>query len=165
MRAFKDNAGRSWTVAVNVATIKRVRALTSLDLLDVAGGAFEKLVGDPVILCDVLYAICKPDADAIGVTDEQFGAAMAGDAIEHASRALIEDLIQFFPNPRERAALSRVVEAMDAAMDKARTQVQARLDSGEIDRSLEKALMATSGSTTGPSSTDSPASSESILTD
>ena len=156
MRTFMDNAGRTWTISLTVAAVKRVRDLAKIDLLDLANGrVFERLVADPVTLCDALYAACKPQADAEGITDEAFGEAMAGDAIEHASKALVEELIQFFPNARERAALSRVVRTMDAAMDRARSDVERRLDGGEIERAIEAAMA-------GPSSTGSPVSSASI---
>ena len=164
MRTFKDNAGRTWTISLTVAAVKRVRDLAKLDLLDLANGrVFERLVADPVTLCDALYAACKPQADAEGITDEQFGEAMAGDAIEHASKALVEELIQFFPNARERAALSRVVQTMDAAMDRARGVVERRIESGEIERAIASAMEpAPEMATAGPSSIDSPESSESI---
>jgi hypothetical protein len=164
MRTFKDNAGRTWTISLTVAAVKRVRDLARLDLLDLANGrVIERLVADPVALCDALYAACKPQADAEGVTDEQFGEAMAGDAIEHASKALVEELVQFFPNARERAALSRVVRTMDAAMDRARTLVERRIESGEIERAIEQAMADTTGApTAGPSSIGSPVSSASI---
>jgi len=158
MRTFKDNAGRTWTISLTVAAVKRVRDLAKLDLLDLANGrVFERLVADPVTLCDALYAACKPQADAEGITDEQFGEAMAGDAIEHASKALVEELIQFFPNARERAALSRVVQTMDAAMDRARSTVERRIESGEIERAIELATADTTQATTaGSSSIGSP---------
>lgn len=160
MRTFKDNAGRTWTISLTVAAVRRVRDLAKVDLLDLANGrVIERLVADPITLCDVLYAACKPQADAESVTDEQFGEAMAGDAIEHASKALVEELIQFFPNARERAALSRVVQTMDAAMDRARTLVERRIESGEIEKAVESAM---APPTAGLSSSDSPESSASI---
>ena len=153
MRTFKDNAGRTWTISLTVSAVKRVRDLAKIDLLDLANGrVIERLSADPVTLCDALYAACKPQADAEGITDEQFGEAMAGDAIEHASKALVEELIQFFPNARERAALSRVVQTMDVAMDRARTLVERRIESGEIERAIEAAMAA-------PEQTDGPPSS------
>lgn len=156
MRTFKDNAGRTWTISLTVSAVKRVRDLAKIDLLDLANGrVIERLSADPVTLCDALYAACKPQADAEGITDEQFGEAMAGDAIEHASKALVEELIQFFPNARERAALSRVVQTMDAAMDRARTLVERRIESGEIERAIEAAMVAPE-QTDGPPSSGSP---------
>lgn len=156
MRTFKDNAGRTWTISLTVSAVKRVRDLAKIDLLDLANGrVIERIAADPVTLCDALYAACKPQADAEGITDEAFGEAMAGDAIEHASKALVEELIQFFPNARERAALSRVVQTMDAAMDRARTLVERRIESGEIERAIE-AAMAAPEQTAGPPSSGSP---------
>jgi hypothetical protein len=98
MKTFNDNAGRTWTVAINVDAIKRVKSLLSVNLLEaVEGKLIEQLVSDPVMLCDVLYVLCKPEADAKQVTDEDFGRAMAGDAIDLGTTCLLEELVDFFP--------------------------------------------------------------------
>lgn len=141
MKAFKDNADRSWTVAINVAAIKRVRDLAGVDLMEVLDGSLiEKLIRDPILLCDVVYAVCKPEADERGISDEEFGHAMAGDAIEHATTALLEDLVSFCPSPRDRKNLGRVLEATQRVMDKARDMVESKLDSGELEKVAEEAL-------------------------
>ena len=143
MKTFNDNAGRSWNVEVNVAAIKRVRGLTQVNLLEIIEGTLiEKLVRDPVLLCDVIYAICKPQADERQppVTDEEFGRAMAGDAIEHATAALLEELVSFCPSPRDRKNLGRVLDATKKVMDKARDVIEAKLESGELEKAAEQAL-------------------------
>jgi len=156
MKQFTDNAGRSWTVEVNVAALKRVKGLAGVDLLEVLDGTLiERLIRDPVLLCDVLYAACKPEADRLGVSDEEFGRAMAGDAIEAATGALLDEIVSFCPSPRDRAALGRVLAATRTAMDKARDMVEARLDGGELERAIDLAL-----GTGGNSSTAAPASSD-----
>jgi len=154
MKTFKDNAGREWTVEVNVAALKRVKSLTGVDLLGVLDGTLiERLIRDPVLLCDAVYAVCKPQADERSVTDEDFGRAMAGDAIEHATGALLEELVSFCPSPRDRANLGRVLKATREVMDRARDIVEARLDSGELEEAAEEALR-----TLGTSSGSAPAS-------
>ena len=35
MKSFTDNTGRTWTLAVTVGTIKRVRALCDVDLANI----------------------------------------------------------------------------------------------------------------------------------
>jgi len=141
MKVFKDNASREWTVEINVAALKRVKSLTDVDLLGVLEGTLiERLIGDPVLLCDVVYAVCKPQADEREVSDEDFGRAMAGDAIEHATEALLEELVSFCPSPRDRANLGRVLKATQDVMDKARDIVEARLESGELEKAAEQAL-------------------------
>ena len=151
MRTFKDNAGRQWSVEINVAALKRVRGLTGTDLMQVIEGTLiEKLIRDPVLLCDVVYAICKPEADTRTppVSDEEFGKAMAGDAIEAATTAVLEELISFCPSPRDRANLGRVLQATTKVMERARDLVEKKLDSGELDRLADR-LLATAGGSSG----------------
>lgn len=154
MKTFTDNAGRTWTIAINVGAIKRVRGLLNVDLLEVVEGKLiERLIRDPILLCDVVYAVCKPEADSQDVSDEEFGRAMAGDAIEHATKALLEELVGFSPSPRDRANLQRVLATTFKAMDRARDVIEARIDSGELDKVVEQAL-----ATAANSSGDAPAS-------
>ncbi len=144
MKTFADNADRTWNVSINVAAVKRVRDLVGVDLLEIVEGTLiEKLIRDPILLCDIIYAVCKPQADEREppVTDEEFGRAMAGDAIEHATTALLEDLVSFCPSPRDRANLGRVLEATNRVMDKARDLIEEKLDSGELERMAEQALV------------------------
>ncbi len=156
MRQFKDNAGRIWTVDINVATLKRVRGLTGVDLMQVIEGTLiEKLIRDPVLLCDVVYAVCKPEADAAKVSDEEFGKAMAGDAIEAATQAVLDELISFCPSPRDRANLGRVLQATNRVMEKARDVTEKRIETltseGELDKLVTRLL-----ETSGSSSTSAP---------
>lgn len=146
MRTFKDNGGREWTVEVNVAALKRVRGLVGVDLMQVVegtGGLIERLIRDPVLLCDVVFAVCRTEAETRGVPDEEFGRAMAGDAIEHATAALLEELVSFCPSPRDRRNLGRVLTATRGVMDKARDLVERKIDrlieGGELDRIAESA--------------------------
>jgi hypothetical protein len=53
MRTFIDNAGRTWTLQINVAAVKRVRGLVNIDLYKLIDDGMEplaKLVADPVDL-------------------------------------------------------------------------------------------------------------------
>jgi len=178
MKTFNDNAGRTWTVSINVDAIKRVKGLLDINLLDVASGESKgndrgllgRLSGDPILLCDVLFALCKPEADTRKVSDEEFGRGMAGDAIDHATTALLEELVDFFPQAKRRV--------LDKALRKLRTLearvldvAERKLDSPALDRAVEAALAELPGAvidegtalaTSNSSSGNSPASSESI---
>jgi hypothetical protein len=140
MKTFNDNAGRTWTVTVNVDAIKRVKSLLSVNLMDaVEGKLLERLVSDPVLLCDVIYAVCKSEADAKGVTDEDFGRAMAGDAIDLATTALLEELVDFFPLARRRL-LRKALEKLRKLESMAMSAAEDRLDSPELERQMQDAL-------------------------
>ena len=164
MRSFRDNAGRQWSVEINVAALKRVRGLTGTDLMQVIEGTLiEKLIRDPVLLCDVVYALCKPEADTRSVSDEDFGKAMAGDAIEAATTAVLEELVGFCPSPRDRANLGRVLQATNRVLDKARDLTEKRIETltseGELDKLVNR--MVPEPLTSGSSSTSAPVPSAS----
>ena len=157
MKTFTDNAGRTWTVTVNVDAIKRVRGLLDVNLLEVVDGKLlERLVSDPVLLCDLVYAACKPEADARGVTDEDFGRAMAGDAIDGATTALLEELVDFFPSSRRRL-LAKALGKLKVLEGMAVAAAEKRLDGPQLEERMRAALEESSGSSgTSPASSASP---------
>ena len=143
MKSFTDNLGRTWTLVVNVVAIKRVRALCDVDLnaiIEVEDGKpsarlLEKLSSDPVLLVDVLYAVCKPECDQKNISDEYFGAAMAGDAIEHATSALLDEVIDFFPEAK-RLALKKILSATRRFAQIAKTRMETLLANGAFEDEL-----------------------------
>ena len=163
MKTFTDNIGRTWTLLVNVATIKRVRALCGVDLnsiIEVEDGKpttklLERLSTDPVLLVDVLYAVCRPECEQKGVSDEDFGAAMAGDAIEQATSALLDEVIDFFPEAK-RLAFRKILSASRRFEEMARKRLAAAMaDSGFEDRVVSELERLTGLSPNAPESSES----------
>ena len=141
MPAFTDTEGRKWAIEITVADVKRIRTLCDVDLMEaVEGKLLDRLASDPVLLVDVIFAAVKPQADAREVSDESFGQGMAGDVLEHASVALIEGIIGFFPNPRDRATMTKVYKTTQSMMEKARDVVDHRLESGALEQ-IEKQML------------------------
>ena len=141
MKTFNDNAGRTWTIAVNVDAVKRVRDLLGEDLLDIKQ-ILERLMLDPILLCDVVYCVCKPQADTEKISDEDFARAMAGDTIGHAKRALLEDLVDFFPEAKDRQNMKTALQKFDTMADRAKELIKTRLNSPKLSREIEAALSA-----------------------
>ena len=140
MKTFVDNAGRTWTVSINVDTVKRVRDLAKVNLLEIIEGKLlNELIGDPVLLCDVIYAVCKPEADTKAISDVDFGRAMAGDAIDGATTALLEDLVDFFPQGRRRV-LSKALAKLRKFETAALQTVETRLESPALERQMQAVL-------------------------
>lgn len=141
MRQFTDTEGKPWILTINVSAIRRVRDLLQVDLLDFTDGAvIQTLMNDPIKLCDVLYVVCKPEADRENISDEEFGRRMAGDAIGNATDALLEELVNFCPSPKNRANLHRVLEAARNLQDRAMDMVAAKIGSGALDALAESSL-------------------------
>jgi len=152
MRNFKDENGKPWTLSVNVGTVKKVRGLAKVDLLDLRdGNLFNELAADPVKLGDVLWVLCEDEAKAAGIDEIAFGRALAGDALEAATSALLEEIVDFFPKPQRdllRKALAKGKEMQERSLAKAMKQVDKALAEWQDDDELS-----------GSSSTNAPESS------
>src|SRR5690606_9108344 len=134
MASFTDATGRTWAVNIDVTTIRRLRSALDVNLLDMVedeGKLLAQLLTDPVLLVDMIYVICKPQADQHNLTDEDFGRALVGDAIDRATDALLEALSAFFPSQRG-ALLRRLVEKTRQTMALAYQVANKQLDGLEI---------------------------------
>ena len=153
MASFKDAQDREWTVRIDVNALKAVRDELDFDLLTQQGAEqLAKLAADPILLVATLYVLCKDQIDERELSPEEFGAAFLGEAIAEAVDALMEGMIGFFPE-RQRRILMRVKEKSNQAVEQALAKVEAALDSGEMDRTIEDLI------SSGVDSTNSPASS------
>lgn len=153
MSQFKDNEGRTWEVAIDIRVARRVRDMLGIDLLNSAE-ALPSLLSDAYRLADVLYVVCMEQAEKLKVSDVDFGRGLAGDAIEHGTKALIDSLILFSPS-RQRPLLQSLREKTDALAEKIMEGAEQRLESLDIDEEAQKIL-----DSAGPISTTSPAPSE-----
>lgn len=112
MHSFRDSRGQDWLLEITVSSVRRVRALAALDLLGLVKDGFAplgELVSDPVRLADILWALVQPQAAACGVSDEDFGRGLAGDALAEAAEAFVEELVDFFPDAKARQSLKKAL--------------------------------------------------------
>lgn len=140
MKSFVDTANRTWTIQMTVDAVKRVKNLVGVNLLDIGGGdppLLTRFGTDIMILCDVIYALIKPQADALGVTDEQFGASLGGEGILGAQSAFYEELISFFQG-MGRKDLMKAVLAQRNLIEKAVQKVAIQIDLLNMDQVIEE---------------------------
>lgn len=146
MRAFADSSGTKWLISIEPAANKRVIAMCGLDLFGVGmGDVLRRLMDEPATVLDVIYAACKPQADAAGVSIDDFY-RLAAPEIDAAQDALLEAIVDFFPRrTREilRTALRKSGEAMDAATPDVMAAIEAR--SAEAIAKLKRDLLSESG--------------------
>jgi hypothetical protein len=139
MKTFTDSQGRTWSLVINVSAIKRVRDVLGVDLLDVANGELlSRLADDPCVLVDVLFALCKPEADAKNITDEDFGRGMVGGVLDEASSALMKELLDFFPSAQRARALGKLLKHL-AAQEAAVAEMAKALDATSAPADLRPA--------------------------
>jgi hypothetical protein len=155
MKTFTDTAGRTWTLALTIDAAKRVKSLLDVNLLELEAGDppfLTRLGTDVILLCDVIFALVKPQADAAGVSDEQFAAALGGETILAAQTAFYGELVGFF-RKLGRGDLAKAVDAQRRMIDLAVARIETRIDKLDLEAAVE--------STLGEPSTSSPPSSES----
>ena len=160
MRTFNDGAGRTWTVALNLNAVKRVKSLLEVNLLELDQGTpplLTRLDTDLILLCDVIYCVVKPEADALKVSDEDFGRALGGDAILAAHNALMEELGDFF-RQLGRSHLAKAIGVQGRMVSLAVQKIERKLDA--VDPEAETEKMFEPAKTPGNSSTNSPESSD-----
>ena len=164
MKTFTDAKERTWEIELNIRQMKRVRDTLGIDLVNVitankdgtiATDTIDRVANDPILLCDILWVLCEGQAKPAGVTDDDFGSALAGDSIEQATRAFLDELVDFFPGARrlilhKAVCLARKYEAEGAeAIAKA-------LESPEFEERMRTLLSPPGGSPGSSESTPTP---------
>ena len=154
MRTFKDNAGRTWGVTLNVLQMKRIRAHLGIDLVNVitldAGGKVkvdlvDRIANDPCLLVDILWVCVEDEAKAAGVTDEEFGRSLAGESIEEATRAFLDELVDFFPGAK-RLFLKKAVELSRKFGGEMTEALGKALEDPELERRVEESMRSSASS-------------------
>ena len=139
MHIFTDNKGRKWDIVLNVNQMKRDRAVLGIDLvnvitLDAKGEVkvdlIDRIANDPCLLVDILCVLTEKQAASLGVSDIQFGESLAGDAIEEATKAFLDELVDFFPGAKRLFLQKAVTLArkytleMTSALEKALSDLE-----------------------------------------
>ena len=154
MQIFKDRDGREWQVVLNVFQMKRVRAVLGVDLINVIEldrdgqvkvDMIDRIANDPCLLVDILWVLVQDQARTLNVTDEQFGTALAGDAIESATKAFLDELVDFFPGAR-RLFLKKAVGIARRWSDETARTLKEALESPELEERLRTELQSASAS-------------------
>lgn len=139
MATFTDQNGRQWVLKIDAPTIHEVRKELAIDLAKLDEQTYAQLLEDPVLLVDVLWIIVRKNAG--GTTDRQFGEALCGDAIDQATRGLLDAIADFFPQ-RKRLLLRSLGEKNAAMMDRMLAAIENRINDPEMASEIEQAMLA-----------------------
>lgn len=139
MATFTDNSGREHELVVTIHTLRQLKKpplAFDLPKLLVAGSSeLQRVIEDPVILCDLAFFITqlgKPESEQI--SPESFYQAMAGDALNQAHSALIEALADFCPSPEERAFLRDLKTKAEGAAEAKFAMARRRLEMIDLEK-------------------------------
>ena len=164
MRQFTDTKDRVWEVELNVRQMKRVRDILGIDLVNViqagkdgavATDTLDRVANDPILLVDILWVLCEGQAKAAGVTDDDFGSSLAGDSIADATRAFLDELVDFFPGAR-RLFLKKAVDLARKYETENLEVLEKALNSPEFEERLKTSLQPPAASRESAASTPAP---------
>ena len=138
--AFKDNTGREWILRIDPIVLGDLRKELDVDLGKLDQGTMQRLADDICLLVDVLWVICREQAEAASITDRQFGRSIYGDSIDSATTALLDAIADFSP-ARQRSLLRCLAEKQEALKDKAFRMAMAKIEDPALMEGLEQKLM------------------------
>ena len=165
MAKFKTLDGKEWVIDVTYLTVKRVRDLCSVNLLDICNLDKESLSGwvaDDLRVLEVICAVVRPQLAAIDMADDEFFAACDGGTLKEAVERLVDQVSDFFQEPR-KGLVKKVIAKLRETERKMEAQAEKAIDLALSQCDFEAALQThgSSGSTSPESSASSPGDSPS----
>ena len=142
MPSFKDSESREWHLRIDVDAIRRVRSNHSIDLATILASpeSIDRLTSDICLTIDVIYELCKPAADRLGIDAAAFGRSLFGDSLGHAVRAFEEALVEFLPESSRRATARRIIDAGRALQEQTALRINNAINGGLLERGIQDQL-------------------------
>lgn len=160
MANFKTLDGKEWVVDVTYLTVKRVRDLCGVNVLDICNldkQALSGWVADDLKVLEVVCAVVRPQLAALDMSDEDFFASCDGQVLKDAVERLVDQVSDFFQEPR-KGLVKKVIAKLRETERKMEAQAEKAIDHALSHFDFEEALK-----THGSSGSTSPASPESPL--
>jgi hypothetical protein len=132
----RDPVGTSWSLALTIGSVKRVRDLAQVDLLDPTAGTpplMTRLDLDVCLLADVLFALVQPEADARGIDAGQFAEHLGPVSIAAAHAAFWEEYADFF-RQAGRPELAALLDKQRTLTSASIRATLARIEAGQVER-------------------------------
>lgn len=118
MHHFTDNKGETWGVELTLGLARKVDRATQVYLPDLFADdlqLYARMCDDLGLLVDVAFELCREQASERGVDAEGFACRMGGDTLLGVRKAIEEEVIDFFPEPRRREKLRRILAQLERA--------------------------------------------------
>lgn len=123
---------RAYAVLITLGKVGKVRAAAQVDLLN--GTDIVRMSGDTLLLATTLYHLAEPaDGKPMPTLDEWLAAFDNGDALDAATAAMTEALVDFTPAARRDALRSGL-----ATMAKLTTEIANQAAASMTDEAIQR---------------------------
>jgi hypothetical protein len=138
---MKDTNGREWLFRFTARTVRELAAETKLDTKALTGprSLLQRLGEDETTLYLCLWITIRPEAQAAGVTEDEWFESLDDDALQCASQEWLEAYINF-SHPARRDVLKKTLAATNRKMTAAQAKMQTILASGEMDAMIDQQI-------------------------
>jgi len=165
MATFTTLDGKQWLIEMNYLTVKRVRDLCGVNVLDICNLDQQTLSGwvaDDLKVLEVICAVVRPQLAALDMADEEFFSACDGGVLKEAVERLVDQVADFFQEPR-KGLVKKVLAKLRETERKMETAAAKAIDEALASSNFEAALKThgSSGFTSPASSASSPGASPS----
>jgi polyhydroxyalkanoate synthesis regulator phasin len=158
MATFKTLDGQQWLIDVTYLTVKRVRDLCGVNVLDICNldkGTLSGWVADDLKVLEVVCAVVRTQLAERDMSDEDFFAACNAEVLKEAVERLVDRVSDFFQEPR-KGLVKRVIQKLRETEKKMEAKAAQAIEQALQQCDFEAAL-----ATPGSSDSTSPASAES----
>lgn len=121
MSSFVDSKGRAWNVELNISKLRKLRE-ANIHLSPLGRDVYKQLgdvLDDLLTFGDVMWLLCQKQAEAMGVSNEDFLDSLTGDVLDAAQMAFVEAFIDMAPSSGQREAMRETVAQSRAGRDAA----------------------------------------------
>ena len=169
MATFKDCNNQEWRISIDALSIEAVREFDPQFLVgDQArdDNTYIRLREDPFLLCRVIYILCADEREARKIDEKAFYMSLKGVAIDNATKALLEAILDFTPG-HKRALLKVCADKTEKLQQMATGKAIGKLNAPEfetemaitaearIDKALAQAKMLSTNVLNMPGSSES----------
>lgn len=116
-----------------------------VDDRDPDGGLWARMRDDPSIVVDIVHEVIKTQLDDVKEFEkfkdpELFADMLGGDDLERLYDATLRAIVLFSPSPKNRKALTKIIDRIATVEGQLLDQAIEKIDSGEIDKAILKAV-------------------------
>jgi len=136
MPSFRDTKDEIWQYELDISDVRRVYRLLGIDLIAMPVDELLAKLASPCFVIDVLYCLCDPQAEARGISDEEFGRRLAID-LDPVVTDLVEAHADFF----QTLGKDQKAKLIRSAIGKAKTLMEKAKAAGPaIEQAIDQML-------------------------
>lgn len=146
---FRDDAGNDWTIRLNVQVADEVLDETQVDLLraDNETSQLTGLLFDPRKLSDVLWVLCRKQAEAKQIDKGKFREGLEADGLTKGWEAICNAVVFFTrrQSPAMGEALEKIIAAQMKVVETGTLEILKTIESQEIDDAVKQTTQRIAG--------------------